>query len=177
MEWDPDGVGYIDYVWDGKVDILTLKKKVEDLYDDSEKAERPIDQVGVEWEKYGIYLVQELQPKRPDIPLVPLRLLGRTRDSRILPLQGLYETGKIKSRRGFSKYEEQLTGYRRGVKKQETGILDTLAHQHDIRIIPKRLEQPTAEELYEDDFAKQIIRDRRHSIYPAPVVQDIRGQF
>ncbi|HDT14070.1 MAG TPA: hypothetical protein ENO03_06905, partial [Candidatus Aminicenantes bacterium] len=169
LEWDPDGVGHLVWADDFKVDVLELKRKVCDRVDDAKKEGRPYDQVGVEWEKYGIYLVTELQNERPDIPLVPLRLLGRTRDDRILPLQGLYETGKIKSAKGLDKYEAQLLAYRRGKKGQETGILDTLAHHLDIRLIPKRVEAPDAEAVRLDEFAAQVARDRRFQRFqPTP---------
>lgn len=177
VEWDPDGIMHLDHADDMKVDVLSLKKIVCDLYDESVKAGRPMDQVGVEWEKYGIYLVQELQNSRPDIPLVPLRLMGRTREARILPLQGLYESQRVKSRRGLDKYEKQLKGYRRGKKDQETGILDTLAHQLDMRIIPKAVEAPTEEDIRLDEFARQIAKDRRFQPFQPTAAQQIRGQF
>ena len=176
-EWDPDGIMHIDYADDMKIDVLSLKKKVCDLYDKSLKDGRGIDQVGVEWEKYGIYLVQELQASRPDIPLVPLRLLGRTREARILPLQGLYESQRVRSRLGLDKYEAQLTGYRRGKKGQETGILDTLAHQLDLRLIPKEVEAPSEEDIRLNEFAKQIAKDRQYQPYQPTAAQQIRGMF
>ena len=176
-EWDPDGIMHIDYAEDMKIDVLSLKKKVCDLYDKSLKDGRGVDQVGVEWEKYGIYLVQELQVSRPDIPLVPLRLLGRTRDARILPLQGLYESQRVRSRVGLDKYEAQLKGYRRGKKGQETGILDTLAHQLDLRLIPKEVEAPSEEDIRLNEFAKQIAKDRQFQPYQPTAAQQIRGMF
>ncbi len=177
LEWNEDGIGHLIWADDFKIDVLQLKKKVCDLFDDAKKEGRPYDQVGVEWEKYGIYLVTELQAERRDIPLVSLRLLGRTRDDRILPLQGLYETGKIKSAEGLKKYEEQLLNYRRGKKGQETGILDTLAHQLDIRLIPKKVETPDAETLRLNEFADQVLKDRRGMPFRPTPAQQIRGMF
>ena len=177
VEWDENGIGHLIWADDFKIDVLQLKKKVCDLFDDAKKEGRPYDQVGVEWEKYGIYLVTELQAERRDIPLVPLRLLGRSRDDRILPLQGLYESGKFVSAPGLRKYEDQLLAYRRGKKGQETGILDTIAHHLDIRLIPKRVEAPDEEAVRLDAFQKQIMRDRRGQVFLPTPAQAIRGQF
>lgn len=177
VEWDENGIGHLIWADDFKIDVLQLKKKVCDLFDDAKKEGRPYDQVGVEWEKYGIYLVTELQAERRDIPLVPLRLLGRSRDDRILPLQGLYESGKFVSAPGLRKYEDQLLAYRRGKKGQETGILDTIAHHLDIRLIPKRVEAPDEETVRLDAFQKQIMRDRRGQVFLPTPAQAIRGQF
>ena len=177
MEWDENGLGYVIWADDFKVDVLELKKKVCDRYDEARDQGRPYDQVGVEWEKYGIYLVTELQNERPDIPLVPLRLLGRTRDDRILPLQGLYETGKVFSLPGLTKYETMLLNYRRGKKGQETGILDTIAHQLDIRLIPKKVEAPDSEAVKLNEFAAQVMRDRRGQPFRPTPAQQIKGMF
>jgi len=176
-EWDPESIMYIDYAEDMKVDVLSLKKKICELYDKSLKEGRGIDQVGIEWEKYGIYVVQELRVLRPDIPLVPLGTLGRTRDDRISPLQGLYESQRVKSRVGLDKYEAQLTGYRRGKKHQETGILDTLAYQLDFQLIPKEVEVPSEEDIRLNEFAKQVARDRQFQPFQPTVAQQIRGMF
>ncbi len=177
LEWDENGIGHLVWADDFKIDVLDLKRKVCERFDDAKKEGRPYDQVGVEWEKYGIYLVTELQSERRDIPLVPLRLLGRTRDDRILPLQGLYESCKIVSAPGLNKYEDQLIAYRRGKKDQETGILDTIAHQLDIRLIPKRVEEPDTETVRLNDFHQQILRDRRGQPFRPTPAQVIRGQF
>ena len=177
VEWNEDGIGHLIWADDFKIDVLELKKKVCDRHDEARDAGRPYDQVGVEWEKYGIYLVTELQNERPDIPLVPLRLLGRTRDDRILPLQGLYETGKFKSAEGLKKYEDQILNYRRGKKGQETGILDTIAHQLDIRLIPKKVEAPDPDVVRLNEFAAQIAKDRRGMPFHPTPAQQIKGMF
>ena len=177
VEWNEDGIGHLVWADDFKVDVLELKKKVCERHDEARDQGRPYDQVGVEWEKYGIYLVTELQNERPDIPLVPLRLLGRTRDDRILPLQGLYETGKFVSLEGLKKYEDQILNYRRGKKGQETGILDTIAHQLDIRLIPKKVEAPDADTARLNEFAAQIMKDRRGQAFRPTPAQQIRGMF
>jgi len=114
---------------------------------------------------------------RPDIPLVPLGTLGRTRAARIDPLQGLYESQRVRSRPGLDKYEAQLTGYRRGKKGQETGILDTLAYQLDFQLIPKAVEAPSEEDVRLNEFAKQIAKDRQFQPFQPTPAQQIRGMF
>ncbi|HUX36794.1 MAG TPA: hypothetical protein VMV44_02710, partial [Rectinemataceae bacterium] len=66
---------------------------------------------------------------------------------------------------------------RRGKKGQETGILDTLAHQLDLRLIPKAVEAPSEEDIRLNEFAQQVARDRRYQPFQPTAAQQIRGMF
>jgi len=159
MDWDAAETGYIDYAAKRKLNSKELEDWACELYDESEKAGRPIYQVAVEWEKFGITFYDHFSVRRPDINLIPAYIKGRPRHVRIMSLTPLYENRKIQSRRGLKEYEEERESYRRG-NNENVDILDTLVYQVEIRMIPRKMpDVPEFEPVIEDAFVAQLKKE------------------
>jgi hypothetical protein len=153
-DWDEDGILNIEYAEKRKVWGRELFAWVCEVWDWSVKEKRTPKFMGIEKEKYGIFL-EEFLIGREDIITDLLPIKNRPRHVRLMSLVAYYENGKIKSRPGLLDYEQQLREYHRG-KEKDVDILDTIFWQIEMKEIPRKNQFQVPEVEVPDDFKKQV---------------------
>lgn len=141
VDWDELGRMNISYADKRKLTPMELYDWVVELVEESEKAGRPVTFVGVEKEKYGIFLASYVEREKPRFNVWTIDIRGRTRNSRIQALVPYAEQGKVLAARGLSKLEDEWNSYHKD-KDVGVDILDTVAYHLDMKVIPKKLEKP-----------------------------------
>jgi len=157
-DWDDEGNLSISYAHKQKLHPMQVVEWVEMLWNNSVEEGRPILQIGVEKEKYGIFLADYLESKHPDWPISRIDIKGRPRESRISSLAIQYQCGKIRSRKGLDAYEDEYNTYYRG-KDSNVDILDTIFYHYEIKTLPAKRNIVTPETTAESSFLAQIRRD------------------
>lgn len=162
-DWDQDGRLYVAYAEKKKVYPMELYEWFLNLVNLSEEEGRPIFMVGVEREKYGIFLhnlVETNNKKLFDrIRMCLLEIKGRPRNDRLITLQVPYEQGNILSKPGLKDYEGEVKTYFLE-KKSGVDILETIFYQYEMKLLPKKSSQPDMEIQARDSFSDQLERDR-----------------
>ena len=140
---------------------MELFKWLCELWDQSIKDERHPTYLLIEKEKYGIFLADLFETHRPDIPtwLIPLRSVPRR--VRLESLVQPAEQGHWQFRKGLHDMRLEWNNYYKG-KDKGVDLLDTLFLHLQGRMIPKKMEKPTAEDIHISDFEKQAQIDLRH---------------
>ena len=162
MEWDHEGYGYLPYATKRKVSPWELFTWVCEKWDESEREGRPCTYMLIEREKYGIFLADLIETKRPDICVMPIRLRGQSRGGtggRIMELVPKFEQGRIKiPRQGLPQYQDEKDEYHLD-KDTNVDILDTLWLHLQGAVIPRKM--PEVHDQMDDptDFEKQIERE------------------
>lgn len=164
-DWDEDGVMNLPYAHKRKVTPLKLIEWMEDVVKMSEKDKRPITLIGIEKEKYGIFLADILRSKHPDWVIIPIDIKNLPRPTRNSELIPLYENGMIRSKKGLTDYEDEVRTYYLD-KVKGTDILDTIYYQTRIKLVPKKRDKSVFIPPDPTDFEKQIKRIRAE--YGAP---------
>lgn len=161
MDWDELGTGHISFAEKRKytpMDLYNWMKEVKQMSEEIEK--RPITFIGVEKEKYGIFLSAIIDAQDPNILVWPIDIRGRPRHIRIMATVPYYEQGRIKSRPGLKQYEEEYREYYKD-KDFEVDILDTVAYHLDIMTLPKKL--PKTQEFVpnvDEEARRQFMKER-----------------
>jgi len=156
-DWDEQGTLYIPYAEKRKASPMEVKEWAMDLIQKSEEQGKPIYCVGIEKEKYGIFLADILRAEeiKPFISLLSIRSLPEP--TRLAELESPFNMGKILSRRGLRDYEKEIKSYYHG-KKKDTDILNTLYYHFRIKCIPQKSKIPEFEPVIADDFSEQLRR-------------------
>ena len=163
---DERGVEHIAYADKRKVTIRDLRDWILDLVESSKEEGRPVTYVIIEKEKYGISLENIIDEMHPDFYLWLVPLKGEPGPERRISLQKHYETGKIVSKRGLRKYENEVEEFYYG-RKDNVDILDTIFLHFKVQIIPKKMPKvPEWQPKIEDSFRAQVKRDMQHRQMP-----------
>jgi len=172
-DWDPDGRLHIVYAEKRKVSHMERYYWFLNLLESCFEEKRPVMGVGIEKEKYGDAMDSMLRAFKIDekykfvLNLVPIE---KSRPDRLASMQSEYELGKILSKPGLEDYEKEVRSYYRD-KVMGVDILETIYLHSKIKMIPKKAEMARpAVKTAEEDFVRQIKRDRMRGIYPS-------GQF
>jgi len=174
-DWDEYATFHIPFAEKRRLTPYELLEWVIAVEQISKDEGRPIFNIGVEKEKYGIFLGSILDVKRPDLTIIRIPIKGRPRDNRISSLVPYYEGGKILSKPGLTDYEDEVRTYYKG-KQAGVDILDTIFYHFEpvMKYIPKKLLGVKREDLAEDSFRDQLKRDR---IQMNPRMRHIASNF
>jgi len=149
----------IPYAHKRKCTPLELVTWMEDVVKLAEDENRPITLIGIEKEKYGIFLADLLRSMHPDWVIIPIDIKNLPRGTRISELISRYETGGIESKKGLTDYEDEVRTYYKD-KIKGTDIIDTIYYQTIIKLLPKKREKMAYVPPDPTDFEKQIKRIR-----------------
>jgi len=160
-DWDEQGKLYISLAEKKKLTPLELRDWIIKTYDNSRDQGRPITWVGIEEEKFGIFLKDVLNAKRPDIIVIPISIRSMPRPTRMSELVPKFENGIILSKPGLNDYESEVTTYYRD-KVKDTDILDTIYYHFRIQLLPRPApkKREGIEPVVPSDFVEQIKRER-----------------
>ena len=162
MDWDEKGCGHLSYAEKRKVKSFKLFEWVCQVWDDSKKEDRPCTFMNIEWEKYGIFLCDLLETKRPDICVNPIKLRGKSRGGmggRMMQLVSKYETGHIKIKKGLVQYEDEKNEYHLD-KDTNVDILDTIWLHLEGALLPVKVKGVPEKIPIATDFEKQLEKER-----------------
>jgi antitoxin component YwqK of YwqJK toxin-antitoxin module len=163
---DEHGVEHIAYADKRKVKIKDLRDWIMDLVEWCKEDGRPVTYVVIEKEKYGISLESIINEMDPDFYLWLVPLKGVPGPKRRISLQKYYENGKIKSKRGLKKYENEVEEYYDG-RRDNVDIIDTVFLHFEVQLIPKKIKGSRVDEPKVDDsFKKQVERDLKSARGP-----------
>jgi hypothetical protein len=165
------GMSIGDWAWTGRLHIAFAEKRklspaevwrwVLQLIDKCIKEGRPIKRIGIEREKFGIYLKDHLGLTRvaPRVVLVPHGNMSQ--DERLSQLISPYENGMILSKKGLKDYENEVKTYHRK-KTKGTDILNTIwGHLHPfMKRLPSEPRKPSFAYNEAPDFEEQLQRMR-----------------
>jgi hypothetical protein len=158
-DWSIFGKLHIPYAQKRKVTPMELLAWIEEIEYMSKEERRPITYIGIEKEKYGIFLADLLSSKRPDLMVVPIEIKSIPRPTRHSSLIPHYEGGDILSKPGLKDYEDEVVTYYRE-KEKGTDILDTIWNHFQMKLIPQKVKQPDFVPAIASDFEKQVRRER-----------------
>ena len=158
-DWDETGKLHIPYAYKKKLNPVAVKEWAIELIDKAKEEGRPITYVGIEKEKYGIFLADVLKMEDIEPYIVLLDIKNIPQSKRLSELVSKYETGTIVSRLGLKDYEDEVKTYYRG-KEKGTDILNTIYYHFRIKILPPKIKQPEFVPVIAPDFARQIKRER-----------------
>jgi hypothetical protein len=160
-DWDWSGRLHIAYAERRKLSPAEVWRWVLELIANCAAEKRAISTIGIEREKFGIYLKDHLSLTKiaPRIVLVPHGNLSQ--DERLSQLVSPYENGAILSRPGLKDYEDEVKTYHRK-KVKGTDILNTIwGHFHPfMKRLPAKPAHPEFVPNVASDFEAQIKRIR-----------------
>lgn len=163
MDWDQNGFGYLNFAEKRKLTPMNAYKWMKEVYKLRERQGRPITFIGVEKEKYGIFLADYVEEEDPDdLYIWEIDIKGRPRHRRIGQLVPLYEQGRILSAKGLRDYEAEYRDYYKG-KDVGVDILDTVAYQLDIKTIPVKSAVSEFPANIPDEARQQFQKEFRES--------------
>ena len=172
-DWDEVGTLHIPYAEKRKLDPCEVRDWALELIDMCDKEGRPITYIGIESEKYGIFLADVFKELdlEPIITLIDIHNIPK--DTRLSELVAKYQDVRILSKKGLTDYEHEVKTYYRG-KKKGVDILDAVQMQWRIQLLPQKLKTMWgAENLLitskpsppvPQDFLDQLERDRQSRI-------------
>lgn len=167
-DWDWGGKLHISYAERRKASPKEVWLWVLDLIAKCIAEKRPISFIGIEREKFGIYLKDDLSMTRIGPRIILVSHGNQSQDERLSQLVAPYENGLIFSKPGLRDYEQEVKTYHRK-KTKGTDILNTIwGHIHPfMRRLPRKPVTPDFVPNIAPDFAEQIkkIRERMgHSL-------------
>lgn len=158
-DWSVFAKLYIAYAQKRKLTPMELLEWIEEVEYMSKEEGRPITYIGIEREKYGIFLADLLSSKRPDLLVVPIEIKSTPRPTRFSTLVPRYESGEILSKPGLKDYEDEVVTYYKD-KVKGTDILDTIWNHFQMKLIPQKVKQPGFVPVIASDFEQQVRKDR-----------------
>jgi len=133
---------------------------------------RPVSQIGIEKEKYGIFLHDLVQVKNHKIPVTLLDIRNIPKPTRNSEVVKYYESGQIRSKPHLKDYEDEVLSWYRG-KIKGTDIFDTIYYHYQIKNVPPKQVADTFKPVIADDFVDQARKDlERH-----PDLRQIASMF
>lgn len=163
-EWDYEGTFYLTEAWKRRVSPVELENWIIDVADMCIAEGRPAMVIGIEKEKYGIFLGDILQKKRPDLPVWLWENRGKPREVRHDELIPHWANRKILCRRGLEQYEDELKTYYRK-KQTNVDIIDTIWGHFQFKLPPMKAGLVTDHSKHQiekelEDFEKQATMGR-----------------
>ena len=159
-DWNELGKLHITFAEKRKLYPMELYDWMIEIYNERAEMGRPINLIGVEKEKYGIFLHDVVRVNNPRLPIRLLDIKSIPRPTRNKSVIVHYESGNILSKKGLKDYEDEaLTWYMD--KQRGTDIFDTIYYHYQIKCVPKKpKEAPAFVPLIPSDFAKQVQQER-----------------
>ncbi len=139
---------------------MELYDKMIKIYEERAEMGRPINLIGVEKEKYGIFLHDLVRVNKPGLPITLLDIKSIPRPTRNKSVIVHYESGNILSKKELLDYEDEVTTWYMD-KLKGTDIFDTIYYHYQIKCVPKIPKEPPAfVPLIASDFAESVRRER-----------------
>lgn len=157
-DWDELGRMNIPYADKRKLTPMELYDWIVDIVEEYEKAGRPVTFVGIEKEKYGIFLASYVEREKPKFNVWLIDIRGRTRNSRIQSLAPYGERGDILVKRGLTKLEDEWNAYHKD-KDVGVDILDSMAHHLEMKVVPAKIEKVAMAPVIDDDTRAQFRKE------------------
>ena len=159
-DWNEQGKLHIPYAQKRKLHPMELYEWMIKIYEERAEMGRPINLIGVEKEKYGIFLHDLVRVNNPRLPITLLDIKSIPRPVRNKSVIVHYESGNILSKKELLDYEDEvLTWYMDKLKG--TDIFDTIYYHYQIKCVPKIPKAPPAfVPLISSDFAEQVRKER-----------------
>jgi len=158
-DWDELGRMNFSYAQKRKLTPMELYDWLVELIDASTAEGRPVTFVGIEKEKYGIFLASYIERERPAFNVWLIDIRGRTRNSRIQSLAPYAEQGKILVLPGLRDFNDEWESYHKD-KKIGVDILDTAAYHLDMKVVPTKIPKvawtPNVADDFKDQFRKEM---------------------
>ena len=160
-DWSARGQLHIPFAQKKKLTPMELESWIYEIEDICKKEGRPVYSIGIEEEKYGIFLMDLINSKRKDLFIIPIPMKSMSRIVRNQSLVPHYENGDILSKPGLIDYEDEVRTYYLG-KEKGVDILDTIYYHWKIKLLPPRKAVTTQfVPKILSDFQKSVMRDRR----------------
>lgn len=145
-DWDVDGRLHIPWAERRKLTPHQVMKWIEDvLVKSRDDLKRPVLNIGIEKEKYGIFLYDLLDvlefKKKYGVNIYLLEIRNISGDQRVAELIPKYEAEMILSAKGLTDYEDEVTSYYKG-KLKGRDILDTVSYHFRLKTLPKKQKKP-----------------------------------
>lgn len=154
-EWDEAGTLYLPYAGKRKLSPMELETWILEWVDISKEDGRPVTWIGIEKEKFGIYLKDSLEAKRKDLIIILWDNQGKSRARRHGEIIPYYEARKILSGPGIPDYDDEINTYYKG-KETNVDIIDTIWGHFQIRLLPQKLKMQGPHEQRKDELEKEI---------------------
>lgn len=119
---------------------------------------RPINLIGIESEKYGIFLHDLVQLKNRELPVALLDIKSIPRDTRNSSVISYYESGQILSKPHLKDYESEALSWYRG-KQKGTDIFDTIYYHFEMKNVPEARREEEFKPVIAQDFIEQAKQD------------------
>ena len=159
-DWNEEGKLHIAFAGKWKLYPMELYEKMIKIYEERAEMGRPIYLIGVEKEKYGIFLHDLVKVNNPRLPITLLDIKNIPRPTRNKSVVVHYESGNIKSKPGLKDYEDEVLSWYMD-KERGTDIFDTIYYHYQIKTVPaKPKEKPAFIPRIASDFEKQVRRER-----------------
>jgi len=169
-DWSPDARLHIPFAERKKLTPMELYHWMIKIYYWSMFVDkRPVTEIGIEKEKYGIFLYDLVKVNTHKLPVTLLEIKNIPRDDRNTEVVKYYESGRILSKPGLKDYEDEALSWYRG-KQKGTDIYDTIYYHFVIKNVPKKIDfKPVP--VGASDFVKQAKRDMEGDLSSERIAQ------
>lgn len=162
-DWDERGTMHLAFAERWKLTPMELYRKAKELIEKSEEEDkRLITFIGIEKEKFGIFLSAIFDMWDPDLLIWEIDIRGRPRHKRLGATVPYYEQGLIQSKKGLKNYEDEYNEYYKD-KDVDVGILDTVAYHLDIKMTPVKTAKVENYVPPPDDETREQFRREREA--------------
>jgi len=124
-EWDEAGTLYLRFAGKKKLTPKELEDWILEWVEISREENRPVTWVGIEREKFGIYLKDSLEARRKDLIVTLWDNRGMSRAKRHEEIIPYYEARKILSNSASGDYDDEIKSYYKG-KETNVDIIYTI---------------------------------------------------
>jgi len=173
-EWNELGKLHMPFAQKRKLSPMELFDWVIQVYEWRESIGRPIRLIGIESEKYGIFLQDLVSVKRPKLPVALLDIQSIPRPTRNSSVIVDFEQGEIliKDSPELKDCEDEIKTW---YKTKETGvdIFDTFYYHKKIKIIPAPIKQNVFKPVVASDFEEQAKKE----LQPSQFMKHIASGF
>jgi hypothetical protein len=173
-EWNELGKLHMPFAQKRKLSPMELFDWVIQVYEWRESIGRPIRLIGIESEKYGIFLQDLVSVKRPKLPVALLEIESIPRPTRNSSVIVDFEQGEIliKDSPELKDCEDEIKTW---YKTKETGvdIFDTFYYHKKIKIIPAPIKQNVFKPVVASDFEEQAKKE----LQPSQFMKHIASGF
>lgn len=174
-DWDSEGKMHISYAKKLKVTPIQLRDWILKLEQKCIAEERPITFCLIEKEKFGISLASIMEETKTGMYITPIELRNVPRPKRLHSLVPYFESGRIQMAKGLTDFEDEIRTYHLD-KVKGTDLLDSLFLHTQMEYRPKNIPLPDMLEVDDDDFAKQL-RKERGQIKNTPMRKFVNRHF
>jgi len=161
-EWDETATLYLPFAGKRKLSPKELEDWILFWVDNSKNDGRPVTWVGIEREKFGIYLKDSLEARRKDLIIILWDNQGKSRPRRHGEIIPFYEARKILAGPDLKDYEDEIKTYYKG-KEHDVDIIDTIWGHFQLQLLPQKSRILTGHDLRKSELEKEIEAFERQS--------------